>query len=81
VVEGMSGHLGQMMRLRHLDPAVPLARRGTSIAIAQAASVPLVLPTGTRGLWRGIAPARQWPENCAKQRAGSWTANDGASKW
>jgi len=84
VVEGMSGHLGQMMRLGQLDLAVlfssdvvpelsamalleeelfvmlprhsPLvARRRTSITIAEAARLPMVLPTSTHGLRRRIA--------------------------
>jgi LysR family tcuABC transcriptional regulator len=84
VVEGMSGHLGQMIRLGQLDLAVlfasdvapdlsvePLleeelfvlipkhsglvAPRRTSITIAEAADLPLILPTGTHGLRRRIA--------------------------
>jgi LysR family tcuABC transcriptional regulator len=84
VVEGMSGHLGQMMRLGQLDLAVlfasdvaldlsvePLldeelfvilpkksalvAPRRTSIAIEEAAALPLILPTGAHGLRRRIA--------------------------
>jgi LysR family tcuABC transcriptional regulator len=84
VVEGMSGHLGQMMRLGQLDLAVlfasdvafdlsveplleeelfvilpkksPLvAPRRTSIAIEEAAALPLILPTSTHGLRRRIA--------------------------
>ncbi|HEX5094126.1 MAG TPA: LysR substrate-binding domain-containing protein [Burkholderiales bacterium] len=84
VVEGMSGHLGQMMRLGQLDLAVlfasdvaldmtvaPLldeelfvllpahsdliAPRRTGIGIAEAAALPLILPTGTHGLRRRIA--------------------------
>lgn len=84
VVEGMSGHLGQMMRLGQLDLAVlfasdvaldmsvdPLldeelfvllpvhsklvAPRRTHIDVAEAAALPLILPTGTHGLRRRIA--------------------------
>jgi len=84
VVEGMSGHLGQMMRLGQLDLAVlfasdialdlsvePLleeelfvllprrsalvAPQRASIAIEEAAALPLILPTGTHGLRRRIA--------------------------
>ena len=84
VVEGMSGHLGQMMRMGQLDLAVlfasdvapdvsvePLldeelfvmlpkhstlvAPRRTSLAIAEAAALPLILPTGTHGLRQRIA--------------------------
>ena len=84
VVEGMSGHLGQMMRMGQLDLAVlfssdvaqddsvdPLleeelfvmlprhstlvAPRRTSVTIAEAAALPLVLPTGEHGLRRRIA--------------------------
>ena len=84
VVEGMSGHLGQMMRLGQLDLAVlfasdvahdlsvePLleeelfvilprhsalvAPERTSLAIEEAAALPLILPTGTHGLRRRIA--------------------------
>lgn len=84
VVEGMSGHIGQMMRLGQLDLAVlfssdavpdltaialleeelfvmlpcdsPLvAKRRTSITIAEAAELPLILPTGAHGLRRRIA--------------------------
>lgn len=84
VVEGMSGHLGQMMRLGQLDLAVlfssdvaldmsvePLleeelfvllpahsaliAPGRTGISIAEAAALPLILPTGTHGLRRRIA--------------------------
>lgn len=84
VVEGMSGHLGQMMRMGQLDLAVlfasdvapdvsvePLldeelfvmlpkhstlvASRRTSLAIAEAAALPLILPTGTHGLRQRIA--------------------------
>ena len=83
VVEGMSGHLGQMMRLGQLDLAVlfssdvasdlsaialleeelfvmlprssPLvAPRRTGLTIAEVASLPLILPTGTHGLRRRI---------------------------
>jgi LysR family transcriptional regulator, regulatory protein for tcuABC len=84
VVEGMSGHLGQMMRLGQLDLAVLFstdvapdvsvdllleeelfvmlpkhsalvaARRG-SVTIAEAAALPLILPTGEHGLRRRIA--------------------------
>jgi LysR family tcuABC transcriptional regulator len=84
VVEGMSGHLSQMMRLAQLDLAIlftsdvasdltatplldeelfvllPAASklvpgRKTSITIAEAAALPLILPTGTHGLRRRIA--------------------------
>lgn len=84
VVEGMSGHLGQMMRLGQLDMAVLFAsdvandltaitlleeelfvilprhsdlvpKRRTSITLAEAARLPLILPTGTHGLRRRIA--------------------------
>jgi len=84
VVEGMSGHIGHMMRLGQLDLAVlfsadvardvaveplleeelfvmlprhsPLvAPRRTSITIAEAAALPLILPTSTHGLRRRIA--------------------------
>lgn len=84
IVEGMSGHLSQMMRLGQLDlsilfasdvasdlTATPLLdeelfvllpansklvqRRRTSVTIAEAAALPLVLPTGTHGLRRRIA--------------------------
>ena len=84
VVEGMSGHLGQMMRMGQLDLAVlfsadvapdatvePLleeelfvmlprhsalvAPRRSSLTIAEAAALPLILPTGTHGLRRRIA--------------------------
>ena len=84
VVEGMSGHLGQMMRLGQLDLAVLFASdvapdmaveplleeelfvmlprhsplvpaRRTSLTIAEAAELPLILPTGTHGLRRRIA--------------------------
>jgi len=84
VVEGMSGHLGQMMRLGQLDLAVlfssdvvpdltaialleeelfvmlprhsPLVpTRRTSLTIAEAARLPMILPTGTHGLRRRIA--------------------------
>jgi LysR family transcriptional regulator, regulatory protein for tcuABC len=84
VVEGMSGHLGQMMRLGQLDLAVlfasdialdvtvePLldeelfvllpahsalvAPDRASLHIAEAAALPLILPTGNHGLRRRIA--------------------------
>jgi LysR family tcuABC transcriptional regulator len=84
VVEGMSGHLGQMMRMGQLDLAVLFASdvapdvsveslldeelfvmvpghgtlvapRRTSITIAEAAALPLILPTSTHGLRRRIA--------------------------
>jgi LysR family transcriptional regulator, regulatory protein for tcuABC len=84
VVEGMSGHLAQMMRLGQLDLAVlfasdiafdlsvdPLleeelfvilptasalvAPGRTGVSIAEAAALPLILPTGTHGLRRRIA--------------------------
>jgi len=83
-VEGMSGHLGQMLRMSQLDLAVlfaadvahdfsvePLleeelfvmlprhstlvAPRRTSLTIAQAAALPLFLPTMGHGLRRRIA--------------------------
>jgi LysR family tcuABC transcriptional regulator len=84
VVEGMSGHLGQMMRMGQLDLAVLFASdvapdvsvealleeelfvmlpkhstlvapRRTSLGIAEAAALPLILPTSTHGLRRRIA--------------------------
>lgn len=84
VVEGMSGHLGQMMRMGQLDLAVLfssdvapdvtvealleeelfvmlprhstlVAPRRTSLSIAEAAALPLILPTSTHGLRRRIA--------------------------
>jgi LysR family tcuABC transcriptional regulator len=84
VVEGMSGHLGQMMRMGQLDLAVLFASdvapdmsvralleeelfvmlprhstlvapRRASLTIAEAAALPLILPTGTHGLRRRIA--------------------------
>ena len=84
VVEGMSGHLGQMMRMGQLDLAVLfsadvapdasvealleeelfvmlprhsalVAPRRTSLTIAEAAALPLILPTGSHGLRRRIA--------------------------
>jgi len=84
VVEGMSGHLGQMMRTGQLDLAVLfsgdvasdvsvdllleeelfvllpkqsalVAARRKSITIAEAAALPLILPTGEHGLRRRIA--------------------------
>lgn len=84
VVEGMSGHLGQMMRMGQLDLAVLFASdvapdvsvealleeelfvmlpkhstlvgaRRTSLSIAEAAALPLILPTSTHGLRRRIA--------------------------
>jgi LysR family tcuABC transcriptional regulator len=84
VVEGMSGHLGQMMRMGQLDLAILFASdvapdvtvealleeelfvlvprhsklvapRRTSITIAEAAALPLILPTSTHGLRRRIA--------------------------
>ena len=84
VVEGMSGHLGQMMRMGQLDLAVLfgsdvvpdlsvealldeelfvmlprhstlVAPRRTSLTIAEAAALPLILPTSTHGLRRRIA--------------------------
>jgi len=84
VVEGMSGHLAQMIRMGQLDLAVlftpdvapdlgvePLLeeelfvilpkhsklvpqRRGT-LTLAEAAALPLILPTGSHGLRRRIA--------------------------
>ncbi|MGE5087843.1 MAG: LysR substrate-binding domain-containing protein, partial [Candidatus Levyibacteriota bacterium] len=84
VVEGMSGHLGQMMRLGQLDLAVLFSSnvapdvsidvlleeelfvilpqdsklvppRRTSLTLAEAAALPLILPTGEHGLRRRIA--------------------------
>lgn len=84
VVEGMSGHIGQLMRMGQLDLAVlfsndvardltiePLMveelflivpegsalapRRQTAIGIAEAADLPLILPTGSHGLRQRIA--------------------------
>jgi LysR family tcuABC transcriptional regulator len=84
VVEGMSGHLGQMMRMGQLDLAVLfssdvapdvsiqalldeelfvmlprhstlVAPRRTSLTIAEAAALPLILPTSSHGLRRRIA--------------------------
>jgi LysR family tcuABC transcriptional regulator len=84
VVEGMSGHLGQMMRMGQLDLAVLFAPdvapdlaaealleeelfvilpkpsklvppRRTTITLAEAAALPLILPTTTHGLRRRIA--------------------------
>jgi LysR family transcriptional regulator, regulatory protein for tcuABC len=84
VVEGMSGHIGHMMRLGQLDFAIlfsndvardvsvdplleeelfvmlprhsPLvAPRRFSVKIAEAAALPLILPTGAHGLRRRIA--------------------------
>jgi LysR family tcuABC transcriptional regulator len=84
VVEGMSGHLGQMMRMGQLDLAVlfapdvapdlsiePLLEeelfvmlpkhsklvspRRTTLTLAEAAALPLILPTGAHGLRRRIA--------------------------
>lgn len=84
VVEGMSGHLGQMMRMGQLDLAVLfapdvapdlsvealleeelfvmlpkhsklVAPRRTTLTIAEAAALPLILPTGSHGLRRRIA--------------------------
>jgi LysR family transcriptional regulator, regulatory protein for tcuABC len=84
VVEGMSGHLGQMMRLGQLDLAVLFSSnvapdvsidvlleeelfvilpqgsrlvpsRQTSLTLAEAAALPLILPTGEHGLRRRIA--------------------------
>jgi LysR family tcuABC transcriptional regulator len=84
VVEGMSGHIGQLMRMGQLDLAVlfsndvardltiePLMveelflivpegsalvpRRQTAISIAEAAELPLILPTGSHGLRQRIA--------------------------
>lgn len=83
VVEGMSGHIGHMMRLGQLDLAVlfnddvapdmttepllveelfvfvpehgRLVRPGiTAIGIAEAAAIPLILPTGSHGLRKRI---------------------------
>lgn len=84
VVEGMSGHLGQMMRMGQLDLAVLFApdvapdltaealleeelfvilprhsklvpAKRTGITLAEAAALPLILPTTTHGLRRRIA--------------------------
>ena len=84
IVEGMSGHIGQMMRLGQLDLAILFAanvapdvtaetlveeelflvlprnsplvpKRRTSITVAEAAALPLILPTGAHGLRRRIA--------------------------
>jgi LysR family tcuABC transcriptional regulator len=84
VVEGMSGHLGQMLRLGGLDLAVLfasdvaldmtvepvldeelfvllpvhsrlVARGRTKVSLAEAAALPLILPTGAHGLRRRIA--------------------------
>jgi LysR family tcuABC transcriptional regulator len=84
VVEGMSGHLGQMMCMEQLDLAVLfssdvapdlsaeafldeqlfvilprrstlVATRRTSLTIAEAAALPLILPTGAHGLRRRIS--------------------------
>ncbi len=84
VVEGMSGHLGQMMRMGQLDLAVLFApdvapdlaieplleeelfvmlpkhsklvsARRTTLTLAEAAALPLILPTGSHGLRRRIA--------------------------
>jgi LysR family tcuABC transcriptional regulator len=83
VVEGMSGHLTQMMQLGQLDlgilfsrdaiadlPAEPLlaeelvvivprnstlvAPRRTKLTVAEAAQLPLILPTGIHGLRRAV---------------------------
>ena len=84
VVEGMSGHLAQMMRVDQLDMAVLFSRdavpdlpsellldeelfvmlpessplvsqRRQRLTIAEAAALPLILPTGIHGLRRRIA--------------------------
>lgn len=84
VVEGMSGHLGQMMRMGQLDLSVLFApdvapdltvealleeelfvmlpkhsrlvpARRSTITLAEAAALPLILPTSTHGLRRRIA--------------------------
>ena len=84
VVEGMSGHVGQLLRMSQLDVAVLFAAdvardfsveplleeelfvmlprhsalvppRRTSLTLAQAAALPLVLPTMAHGLRRRIA--------------------------
>ena len=84
VVEGMSGHLGQMMRMGQLDLTIlfgrddipdlssePLveeelfvmlpahsklvAKSRVRLSIAEAAELPLILPTGIHGLRRRIA--------------------------
>lgn len=83
VVEGMSGHLGSMMRLGQLDLSILfssdvapdltaevlleedlfvilpahsnlVAKRRTSLTVEEAASLPLILPTGMHGLRRRI---------------------------
>jgi len=84
VVEGMSGHIGHMMRLGQLDLAVLfggdiarevtvdalleeelfvmlprhsalVASKRTNLTIAEAAELPLILPTSTHGLRRRIS--------------------------
>ena len=84
VVEGMSGHLAQMMRLRQLDLAIlfnrnalpdheptpllreelfvlaaassPLIPKGRKhLTLAEAAALPMILPTGSHGLRRLIS--------------------------
>ncbi len=84
VVEGMSGHLGQMMRLGQLDLSILFAsdvapdlsaeplleeelfvlmpahsnlvpKRATTISLAEAARLPLILNTGVHGLRRRIS--------------------------
>lgn len=84
VVEGMSGHIGQLMRLGQLDLAVLFSSDAagevaiepllveelfvmlpahstlvppdrTRISIAEAAALPLILPTGSHGLRQRIA--------------------------
>lgn len=84
VVEGMSGHIGHMMRMGQLDLAVLfstdiasevsvdalleeelfvmlpkhsslVAARRTSLTIAEAAELPLILPTSAHGLRRRIS--------------------------
>ncbi len=84
VVEGMSGHLGHMMRLGQLDLAVLFSNdvapdasvdalldeelfvmlpkhsalvdaQRASLTVAEAAELPLILPTGTHGLRRRIS--------------------------
>ncbi len=84
VVEGMSGHIGHMMRMGQLDLAVLfstdiasevsvdalleeelfvmlpkhsslVASRRASLTIAEAAELPLILPTSTHGLRRRIS--------------------------
>src|SRR5262245_8166279 len=95
VIEGMSGHLGQMLRMSQLDLAVLFAAdvardfsvdalleeelfvmlpkastlvpaRRTSLTIAQAAALPLFVPTMAHGLRRRIAAELERRELSAK---------------